>query len=1094
MSLYKSGVSVKAAFKKYLDGKELKAYELDKILEEKGITGFGNKPKIEKKKALDLTILKKPVLNQLARQNEISGAASTRKVDLIKVLVKNDVAPINKDKQTTVSDFNGYKRIRIEIDPQISYNLRTLHKKMVEYTQKAYDEKEFPQFIVLYIKNIETGRIRYYSIRPKDYYFSYDDFKKWYDEIQDEGSSTGSDPTVNFDDNFLIYNKFDIITKEMADLGEGKMINDIYKIKGIDGGKKGLCGYKCIKEIYPELELSEEKYLKDEMKQIDNLRKYISDNKLQINIIGNTLAYKRENKISPERFITHKKEKYMKLNDDEIKYPILYDCEKEVKGYILFDKFEKHYDIIIDEPKLNKIYMDPSGIFYKKTEKGYKSLGKISDIEKINIEYSLEKKKQIEEKYLFFDYETVTDWSDENINKPYMMIFCEFDKDSLKILNDFDEKNDKKSISEMIKNNVIINYGFDCTKKFYEYITKQKNCVYKLISFNGSSFDNLILYNDLLKLQTDQVKSPFFIGNELLNFKIAGVHDLFDLNKYLKTSLQKACESFGINACKKKKVNHDEIQDIYDKDKETFFEDINKKEISEYGAYDVLSLSLLFYKFKKSVSKIEGFKIYANDLCSYKTAGGFVNTIMKDYWKKENYEFPVFTDKNKKLKKKKMKLYNDTSKSKVGGRVQLFNDKQKIEGEIKALDVCSMYFHAMAIMKVYYPGGKMIIDSDYKDLPEGKIGFYYCDIDQTKLNSISLYPKKTKTGNDWDNFDILENVLISTESINYFKEKGAKVTIKKGYYFTKKYKSCDVFKPLLPLMKIKNEQDILRDNKDPKYNPSLRETVKLFLLIMSGKLVEGMHLDKIEQVSAYNDLETMEKKYGDVKFISMTNNSFYVSYKKDQLKNMGRSVPIYLGSLIYEYSKIHMNKSIFMKISKKGLIYTDTDSCFLTNETFDKWYKDVGSVEKVSHWPEIEEIDKRYKTHTLFNEKSKVFGSFSNEYNGKGYDKHYFISKKCYLSLNTNDKNKVVMKAKGIKIDDIIVENDFKKGDSTNKKLNKIYIKGDKVKDNYLEIYKKFYKNEEVKILTKQLTKVINNNKDNFCNIVTVFKIKKLNG
>ena len=46
--------------------------------------------------------------------------------------------------------------------------------------------------------------------------------------------------------------------------------------------------------------------------------------------------------------------------------------------------------------------------------------------------------------------------------------------------------------------------------------------------------------------------------------------------------------------------------------------------------------------------------------------------------------------------------------------------------------------------------------------------------------------------------------------IDQIRKYGGEVTTKKGFYFTEKIKGCDMFKPILELMGIKNEQDLLK--------------------------------------------------------------------------------------------------------------------------------------------------------------------------------------------------------------------------------------------------------------------------------------------
>src|SRR5690606_37269434 len=138
----------------------------------------------------------------------------------------------------------------------------------------------------------------------------------------------------------------------------------------------------------------------------------------------------------------------------------------------------------------------------------------------------------------------------------------------------------------------------------------------------------------------------------------------------------------------------------------------------------------------------------------------------------------------------------------------------------------SLYPYVMAVAPNYYPGGKIITTEEYV---EDKLGYYWCDVDQTNLN-VCLIARKDKDGNNWE-VPIQEDVYLSTVMIEYLKNAGATVITKKGVYFTKKYKGSEVFKFVLDIMKLKNYQDGLKELKSPEYNSALRETYKLIINI-----------------------------------------------------------------------------------------------------------------------------------------------------------------------------------------------------------------------------------------------------------------------
>ena len=56
-------------------------------------------------------------------------------------------------------------------------------------------------------------------------------------------------------------------------------------------------------------------------------------------------------------------------------------------------------------------------------------------------------------------------------------------------------------------------------------------------------------------------------------------------------------------------------------------------------------------------------------------------------------------------------------------------------------------------------------------------------------------------------------------------------------------------------MKEKNQQDTYKKNKDEKYNPALRETEKLLMNSLSGKVIEGLHTEKTEAINSVSEYE-----------------------------------------------------------------------------------------------------------------------------------------------------------------------------------------------------------------------------------------------
>jgi hypothetical protein len=258
----------------------------------------------------------------------------------------------------------------------------------------------------------------------------------------------------------------------------------------------------------------------------------------------------------------------------------------------------------------------------------------------------------------------------------------------------------------------------------------------------------------------------------------------------------------------------------------------DKKNLKNYNEYDVLATAVLFNKYRNALKQIPATKNYANSLHEIKTIGSLIYKVFDESKNKKQFNLP----------KLNYQQYKDLQSSKIAGRVELFNGIQKVTERLVSTDVCSLYPYVMSVAPNYYPCGEIIQTNEYKG--DDVIGFYYCDIDQTNLkpnNLPNIYAKKSKIDNDWSYQGILENYLISNVMIGLLKKFNCKVVIRNGFYFSDKKKSCDMFDFLLDFMNAKNNQDTMKKNKNNDYNSALRETLKLLMNSISGKVIEGMH-------------------------------------------------------------------------------------------------------------------------------------------------------------------------------------------------------------------------------------------------------------
>jgi hypothetical protein len=884
--------------------------------------------------------------------------------------------------------------------------------------KKESDELGGSIFISIPFKSKTDNKILWRSVNP--YYLKDDEtFNNELESIllgtnAKEGQQ-GSDP-ISLDEYEPMYDTFSISIMSSFK-AHGKSDKMLFKVKGIDS-KKGLCVWESLKEC--GIDCYKYGVKPGELKNVANLIKMIKDNNLKIGVIANgfTINKKPLDIISKSGSITIKiegKKRDMmyecgKVYRDDIDYVFL--CGNEgAEHFIVYDEINEHADyckkIELEDDLLlsycGKIIKNETILFTPK---------------ELNTNNLLNTKTPVE--YVFFDYETIIDFNNSSCMKPYSLSILVLSPFELNDLEAMDKSGDVAGVASLRKQKCVTFLGYDCNEKFIEWFMEyQLDKMLVFVGFNNTNFDNFIMlegflkYKELHTLADYGVSDIFYNGSQLLNFRINGRHTTFDIRKHLVGSLKKNCESFKIKCCAKKEFNHDYAQELHD-DKKLIDYITGNEDLKEYNEYDVLATAVLYKRYMNALDAIPATKKYANDLYQIKTIGSLIYKVFIDNKKKKGFELP----------KLDYQVYKDLQKSKIAGRVEMFNGVQKVMEQLVSTDVCSLYPFVMAVLNCYYPCGDELIEvNEYKG--DDVIGFYYCDIDQSCLkgkNLPNIYAEKLPMENDWSSTNVLENYLISNVMIGLLREYGCSVIIRKGFTFPSQMKSCEMFSFLLEFMQSKNYQD-LESKKEKKglaneYNPALRETYKLLMNSLSGKVIEGLHTEKTIDIDNCADFLKVQEKATKINFINAVGGKMFLTYEVDAESVINQQRPIYLGVLIYDYAKRYMYQNSYSKIGKAGLLYTDTDASKFRYKDFINWKKWVDDKNiQVPHWPEVEAFDERYKNHKIYDENSKVFGSFEDELEDAIGDDYLFycLEKKSWLYAYKKDgKWKTKYRFKGL--------------------------------------------------------------------------------
>lgn len=397
--------------------------------------------------------------------------------------------------------------------------------------------------------------------------------------------------------------------------------------------------------------------------------------------------------------------------------------------------------------------------------------------------------------------------------------------------------------------------------------------------------------------------------------------------------------------------------------------DCNFKKLMIYNLYDVLSVIEIYDKLNQIFNLNNMFK-KDEFLYQYKTIGSFIYKKFDLDRSNQNIKIPLLN----------IDEYKNCRKYLTAGRTECLNgqifDKNNRENDdlISVIDVVSLYPSSM--LNNIYPWGLIfkrynydekerniefyrdrIYDKKTKEEIEtkeidwkiynkyfnDKIGFFWCEFDQENLKYNILPRRYDENGKKLVNLDWKykgkQKQFLNTVDIKQLIKYNCNVNISTGFVFSDIIKGSQLFNIILNFKKLKQDQDNFKINDPKKYNEAARQTYKIFLNSLSGKVIEGLHMEQTQYINnekkfkdiLKNMFEENEDEINNIDLMQKVDEDhFIINYKiseEEAFKMNNR--PIYLGILIYAYSRQLMYDRIF---SKYDVFYTDTDSAFITHK------------------------------------------------------------------------------------------------------------------------------------------------------------------
>lgn len=544
-----------------------------------------------------------------------------------------------------------------------------------------------------------------------------------------------------------------------------------------------------------------------------------------------------------------------------------------------------------------------------------------------------------------------------------------------------------------------------------------------LIGYNNSRFDNFMLHQSVTEHRL-RYNDPFVVKGAILGMSVEDIV-VKDLYRFVMAPLKKGCKDFGCKLGKGELLHWKYQQAYYDGD-ESFAKYLTRKEtkVERYVERDVASMMELWFRCKATYLELTGLHIEDYHTLASIGYAHYKKVVPKDLWE---------------MRPKITKDLEDFVRQAVcGGRSQVFvTGHHKVD--VALVDVKSQYPHEMSSNK--YPLGDVKWTKRYQ---RGKIGLY--EVVVGKQPKVKMVAYNDGNSTNWEYHKSFTRV-VSNVSIELMEEYGVSYQVKRGCYWSK---SAFVFKDHMEeLYKTKRAQDEWKTKGDSRYNPSLRNIVKLLMNSLSGKMVERTHTTHVALVQTKAQLQRFLAQVKEDTIQEIHSSTRSLTYLKGDLKdeNVKRNVPIVWGILIYEYSRAHMYRDLYSKV--EGLIATETDSLLATKK---------GILAHQKRYPELY---------------GDAMGQLDVEYLDQSI-KSIAISKKCLALYNgvTGEVVKSTFKGVNQSNDKVITTKEYTKLVTEEAKYRWYWdeTKGTKVD---VETYKRLANGERVTILCSQLTRVL---------------------
>ena len=456
-----------------------------------------------------------------------------------------------------------------------------------------------------------------------------------------------------------------------------------------------------------------------------------------------------------------------------------------------------------------------------------------------------------------------------------------------------------------------------------------------LVAYNGGGFDVWGIIKDIAQFinfnRTIFKNSKFYQlgGNHAINFK--STFNIWDPYLFWHCSLESLAKSFGLSILKNP-FDHEFMQDKYEENGKSFdwIDEEMKIKIKQYNIRDVEILEQICLKMKDIMGE-HVFNSMTISSYSYKhlteeCGFDFIPQSNKDSEKR------LVEDESKIITKPDNEEdYKFMRKAITGGRVQTIKNFTKFNDDVFSfIDVVSLYPSVMHINQ--YPCGYYQKTDTY--VPN-KLGIYNCKILYQK-NPVIIPKKEKDRPLNWFWLGEIEECVLSTVEIDCLRKHFGFdcLEVYDGLYW--EHSTDQIFKTHIDKwMKVKKDQDVLKNTGSPEYNNCMRELAKKMLHTPFGKTIQNV-IDKGFYVSTSTNytrkIIQKELKKNDYDFTYLDTG---IEFLEGPLKEIKYEYvkPQQLGVFILAYARCKMYEEVF---SKTQVYYSDTDSALVLKSELKK--------------------------------------------------------------------------------------------------------------------------------------------------------------